>query len=60
MWLCYSEARDLEACNSHLFSLEQSRGDVGTPILCPNMDKNKIEAARAEKCVSYVIQIGEF
>ena len=37
------EARDLEACNLQLFSLE-----------CPNMDKNKIEAGRAGKCASYV------
>ena len=30
-------------------------GDLRTPILCPNMDKNKIDAARAGNCTSYVI-----
>ena len=29
-------------------------GDFRTPILCPNMVKNKIEATRAGKCTSYV------
>ena len=29
-------------------------GDFRTPILCPNMDKNEIDAARAGKCKSNV------
>ena len=29
-------------------------GDFRTPSLCPNVDKNKIDAARAGKCASYV------
>ena len=44
-----SEAHDLEVCNLQLFFLEKRR-DLRTLTLCPNMDKNKIEAARAEKC----------
>ena len=29
-------------------------GDFRPPILCPNMDKYKMEAARAGKCTSYM------
>ena len=44
-----TEARDLEACNLQLFSLEQS-WEIN---LMPNMDKNKFDAARARKHASY-------
>ena len=38
-------------CNSFPWN---KAGDFRTPILCPNMDKNEIEDARAGKRTSYV------
>ena len=36
-------------------------GDFRTPILCPSMDKNKIEKARAGRCASCVtFKLGNF
>ena len=43
----------LERATSNSFPWNKA-GDFRTPILSPNMDKNKIDAAREGKCASYV------
>ena len=45
-------------CNSFPWNITlRKAGDFRTQILCPNMDKNMIEAARAGKCTSHITSI---
>ena len=49
----YQKQMTLKPVTCDTFSWNKA-GNFRTPILCPNMDKIKIEAARAGKCTSFV------
>ena len=49
----YQKQMALKCVNCNSFPWNKAE-DFKTPILCPNVNKNKIVAARVGKCTSYV------